>query len=722
MVLTGRLNSPSRHACLAEQRPRPPAGAPPRKPRSHVALGRRFAWLVVLAIVLGRPAAYLGQAKALHRATESVAMADESSRAKTTRAAGDRDPSRAGSPDDSDADRTGTIGNGDVGAWQPDAPTNASDPDAGGGPIVKVGLNDRVTMHVAGLPLSDVLRMLSEPTHKNVVLAEGAEGTVSASLYDVSFEEALQAVLVANNLGCKIRGDFIYVYPLEKLAEILQSERKIATRVFRLTYVNAAAAMSLVEPMLSKIGKAAVTPPSSAGIGAGGNSSGIDDTKGDAVATPDTLVVTDYVERLDEIAEILKELDQRPRQVLIEATILRASLDEDNSLGIDFTTVGGIDFTTLSSTSPAAQSITTGNTPQQLLGDTTLTARTDFNSTLPRGGFTFGVVKDQIGVFLRALEQIADTEIIANPKILALNKQVGQVIVGRRDGYLTTTITETTAIQTVEFLETGTLLTFRPFIGDDGFVRMEIHPKDSSGGVEDNLPWEATTEVTSNILVQDGRTVLIGGLFREVDMTERSQVPVLGDIPIGGSLFRRTIDSVIREEVIILLTVHVLKGEPDNAAGEALQEDAERFRVGMRRGAQWLSRERLAQAHYRWALEHLDAGDLDKALWDAELAIHNYPRHIDAWKLREKIRGRRSWEAEASAIRHYVRDRIAEERGIETAPYERPAPPFRLPKDLQGPTGTEDEERGAAPGNEDGASEVHASALGNPSPSQGGRP
>lgn len=679
----------------------------------------------------------------MHRATETTWTVDEPSSSTSMRPAGDSDADRVqeaalgageSSPsgtasggagrtettNDGEADRLGTTGDADAGSWQSDAPTGAAGADLDEGPVVKVGLDDRVTMHVAGLPLSDVLRMLSEPTHKNVVLAEGAGGTVSASLYDVSFEEALQAVLVANNLGYQVRGDFIYVYPLEKLAEILQSQRKIATRVFRLTYVNAATAMSLVEPMLSKVGKAAVTPPSGAGIGAGGNSSGIDDTKGDAVATPDTLVVTDYVERLDEIARILKELDQRPKQVLIEATILRASLDEDNTLGIDFTTVGGIDFTTLSSTSPAAQSITTGDTPQQLLGDTTLTARTDFNSTLPRGGFTFGVIKDQIGVFLRALEQIADTEIIANPKILALNKQVGQVIVGRRDGYLTTTITETTAIQTVEFLETGTLLTFRPFIGEDGFVRMEIHPKDSSGGVEDNLPWEATTEVTSNIMVQDGRTILIGGLFREVDMTERSQVPVLGDIPVGGSLFRRTIDSVVREEVIILLTVHILKGEPDNAAGEALQEEAERFRIGMRRGAQWLSRERLAQAHYRWALEHLDAGDLDKALWDAELAIHNYPRHLDAWKLREKIRGRRSWETEASAIRHYVRDRIAEERGIETAPYERPAPPFRLPEDLQGPTGMEDEERGAASGDETDTPGVQANVMDRSSPRQEG--
>src|SRR5690606_15602917 len=133
--------------------------------------------------------------------------------------------------------------------------------------------------------------------------------------------------------------------------------------------------------------------------------------------------------------------------------------------------------------SPGVQDITTGLVPVQSLSETTLTARTDLNGAVPGGGFTFGIIKDQISLFIRALESVTDTNVIANPKVLALNKQFGQVIVGRRDGYITTTITETTATQTVEFLETGTILSFRPFIGDDGYVRMEIHPKDSTGGL-----------------------------------------------------------------------------------------------------------------------------------------------------------------------------------------------------------------------------------------------
>src|SRR5205823_5851041 len=124
-------------------------------------------------------------------------------------------------------------------------------------------------------------------------------------------------------------------------------------------------------------------------------------------------------------------------------------------------------------------------------------------------------------------------------------------------GYLTSTTSATTTTQTVEFLQTGTRLIFRPFIGDDGYIRMEIHPEDSSGSLNAaGIPQEQTTEVTSNVMVKDGHTIVIGGLFRDASSTTRGQVPGLGSIPVLGALFRDQKDSTTREEVIILLTPH----------------------------------------------------------------------------------------------------------------------------------------------------------------------
>jgi len=90
---------------------------------------------------------------------------------------------------------------------------------------------------------------------------------------------------------------------------------------------------------------------------------------------------------------------------------------------------------------------------------------------------------NNVALFIRAMEQVTDTTVISNPKVLALNKQRAEVMVGERLGYLTTTVTETSAIQAVEFIESGTQLIFRPFITDDGYVRMEVHPEVSEGEI-----------------------------------------------------------------------------------------------------------------------------------------------------------------------------------------------------------------------------------------------
>jgi len=569
-------------------------------------------------------------------------------------------------------------------------------------PIVSIGPGNKVTMHLSGVPLADALRMLSEPTRRNIILANGANGTVSCSLYNVTFEQALDAMLVSNGMGYRIEGEFIYVHPAEEIQKIAKSRRVLTARVFRLTYVNAATAKDLIAPLLTpEVGKISLTPPASKGLGGGNSTAGSSgtgsgsngpETQGDALASSDAILVTDYADVLDKIGRVLSDLDSRPKQVLVEATIMRATLNEDNALGIDFTTVGGVDFGALASTSPGAQSITTGNVATPDLQNTAFTVRTNLNQSVPNGGFTFGIIKDQVGVFIRALESITDTNVLANPKILALNKQIGQVVVGRRDGYLTTTITETTAVQQVQFLETGTVLTFRPFIGDDGTVRMEIHPKDSTGGLtSSDLPFEQTTEVTTNVLVKDGNTILIGGLFREVSTSTRGQVPGLGNLPGIGALFRTTRDTTVREEVIILLTVHIVKGDADQAANRELYEDTERFRVGMRRGMQWYGRERLAEAHYQQAVQDLAAGHVDRALFNAELAMHNYPRHAPAAKLAEKIRRSRTWECEASSVRSFVNDRIAEESGVISKPFDRPMPPYVLPDEREETSGISDD-------------------------------
>jgi len=542
---------------------------------------------------------------------------------------------------------------------------------AASGDNVTMGDGGEVDLHVSEMPMATLLRMLSLRTGRNIVATPAAvQTTVTADLQGVTFEKALKAVLTANNCDYELRDELYYVYTLDELATMHAVDKPTSHRVFRLNYVRARDISPIVELMLSEDGEVVLSPPAVVGVDATSTSAG-----GDALAGHDFIAVRDTPERIGTIAVEIAKLDTKPLEVLVEATILRVRLTEDNALGVDFSLLGGVDFETLGSTSVGVQNVDVGALPQARFDRFNSNVTTNFTAAVPAGGVSVGVIKDRIAVFLRALEEVTDANVIANPKLLTLNKQVGNVIVGRRDGYLTTTVTDTTAIQKVEFLETGTQLTFRPFIGTDGYVRMELHPKDSIGGLTAaQLPFEQTTEVTTNVIVRDGNTILIGGLFREVNSSSKSQIPLLGDAPVLGDLFRSKNDSVEREEVIILLTVHVIKNDEAFAQRSAqVAEDIERTRVGIRHGMMWHGRESLAQAYYHRAVELYASGDRDGALWHVQMATQNHPQLLPAIKLEEEIEQARDWDDDGGITRSFMRDLIATERGDETPIFGRPS-------------------------------------------------
>ncbi len=547
---------------------------------------------------------------------------------------------------------------------------------------VSVSDSGTVTLNIVDLPLNTVLRVLSLETNRNIIATPSVQGTVNASLHNVTFEDALEAILAMNQASFRAQGNFIYVYTQAELDEIIASENPPISRVFRLNYARAADIEPAITSLLSSVGTLSASAETETGIGTDSDNAGAM-----SLASTDYIVVHDRQENIDRIEQVIRELDVRPRQVLIETTILSAELTDDNALGIDFAAVGGVDLELLGSTSVAVQDINIGQLPTDRFEKFNANISTDLTGNVPNGGLSIGVIKDHVAVFVRALEQITDTTVIANPKVLALNKQKGSVVVGRRDGYITTTVTETQAIQTVEFLVTGTQLRFRPFIGNDGFVRMELHPEDSTGGLNAaNLPFEQTTEVTTNVIVQDGQTILIGGLFRETDTDTRSQLPGLGDIPGVGELFKSRSDSMTRQEVIVLLTVKIVK-DFDAYARQSWEqaEDIERLRVGLREGQMWHGRERLAQNAYKTALECFAAGDYDDALWHVRMALHHSPRMLSAIKLQEELRGMRDWDDDGTATRSFIHDAIMQDRGVRMPMYDRPAPPFVRPEALPEP-------------------------------------
>ena len=516
-----------------------------------------------------------------------------------------------------------------------------------------------VEIHVNDANLVEVLRMLSLQSQKNIIASKGVGGKVTANLYGVTVREALDAILHANGYAYREKGNFIYVYTAKEVQEMEAATRVMNTEIFRLYYTPAANAANMIKPVLSNGSQVAFTTAAAAGL-----KSGTANVGGNDHATEDIIVVTDYPDVLDRVRRIIREVDRRPQQILIEATILRASLSEDNALGVDFTVLGGVDFSAITHQNGNITGANMGET----VPDGTLTSvgtGRSFAGNVP-GGLKVGFVSNNVAMFLSALEAVTDTTVLANPKILALNKQQGEVIVGRKDGYLTTTVTDSATIQTVEFLDTGTRLIFRPYIGDDGYIRMEIHPEDSSGGLTGaNLPFKITTEVTTNVMVKDGHTLVIGGLFRDSSETARSQIPFLGNLPLAGTLFRNQRDRTVREEVIILLTPHIVKDDAAYArASEQELREMEKLRVGVRRGMMPWGRERMADASYQKAVAELNKPEPDrkKALWYLNCATNLNPKFSEAITLKEELTGRELVTADNSTIRTFVRRQILAEQ------------------------------------------------------------
>lgn len=510
---------------------------------------------------------------------------------------------------------------------------------------------ETVEINVSDANLVDVLRMLSVQSRKNIVPSKNVTGTVSCNLFDVTVEEALSAILQSNGYVAREEGNFIYVYTAEEAEAMREANRRQETRVFRLYHMQAEAASEAVVPALSDTHAIQFTEAADEGVG-----SSPDEAGGYTYSNGDTLIVRDYPENLEQVALILQELDHRPEQVLIEATILSTKLTENNAFGVDFNVVGGVDFSSFTSNSGQITNADVGDVGNFPIHG----AGTGNNFSGPiAGGLKLGFVSNNVSAFVSALEGITDTTVLANPKVLALNKQRGEVLVGREDGYLTTTLTETTATQNVEFLQTGTRLIFRPFISNDGYVRLEIHPEDSTGGLNaSNLPFKSTTEVTTNVVVKDGHTIVIGGLFREQATTNRSQIPVLGNLPWIGAAFRRQADATEREEIIILLTPHIVK---DIARYGQISEQelkrAEKLRVGTRKGMMPTGRERLSQVYYEKAVRELakDRPNRRRARFYLNAALNLNPSFIEAIELKEKLTGRVVVEADDSTIRSFVR-------------------------------------------------------------------
>ena len=509
-----------------------------------------------------------------------------------------------------------------------------------------------VDISVQDTDLAQVLQMLSLQSRKNIITSKRVSARVTANLYDVTFKEALDAILHVNGYGYIEQGNFIYVYTLEEIAELEKAARKTESRRFALEYLAAADAAEFVKPLLSDKGKLSFLGEVEKGFRPDDTSAGED-----SWAYAAMLVVNDFPENVESITKLLGELDTPPQQVVVEATVVSTVVNEDNAFGVDFSVIANSDFTDFFNPLAAVNDLIRGNntpgarptSPDQgfVPNNASVEAVTStVGNTAGPGGLKVGVIQGDVAVFLRVLDEVTDSTVLARPRVMALNRQRAQVLVGDRIAYLSTTQTETSTTQAVQFLDTGIRLVFRPFISSDGSIRMELYPsvsearlRSSTGvrGTGQEIPDERTSEITTNVRMRDGQTLVLGGLFQEDTTISRSQVPWLGDIPIVGAAFSGQTDKITRREIMFLITPTIVHDQLVDAWSKQAEEFVDAVRVGARAGLLPFSRELMTGNQNHDAYAAFQAGDHETAMFHINNSLRINPNQPEIQKLRNQI-------------------------------------------------------------------------------------
>ncbi|MBI1304049.1 MAG: hypothetical protein GC172_09715 [Phycisphaera sp.] len=514
-------------------------------------------------------------------------------------------------------------------------------PETGG------GAQETFTVQFAETDILQALQMLAMQGNRNIVPSRGVTGTVSANLFDVTILEALDVLLRANDLRMEEAGNFIYVYTRTEWEEILRARTKRESRNFPLEYLNAKDASEFIKPILSDTGKVSFVGDVDKGF-----QPSEEDAGRDSWAFQGMIVVSDFPDNLKAVEALLKEIDSPPAQVVVEATVVSSKVQQDDGFGVDVSVIGSLDFNNLTNPLSGANDLFAGANEGIQPADNrgysgnSAVAGWDRASTM-----RVGILAQDVAVFLRLLDSVTDTTVLARPRVMALNRQRAQILIGRRVGYLTSTTTQTSTTQTVEFLDSGIKLIFRPFISTDGSIRMELAPSVSDAKIEtlttadgatQSVPNEDTSEIVTNVRVKDGQTLVLGGLFKEDTKIERRQVPGLGDIPLLGNAFKGYDDQLKREEIIFLITPTIVKDQLASVWADEAREFERAVRIGSREGLLPWSRDTLTTAQNQKALDALSKGDRSLALFHVENSLRLSSNQPEMVRLREELLGKGS--------------------------------------------------------------------------------
>jgi type IV pilus assembly protein PilQ len=441
----------------------------------------------------------------------------------------------------------------------------------------------KLSLNFQSIDVRSVLQVIADFTKFNIVTSDTVTGTVTLRLEDVPWDQALNIILQSKGLDMRKKGNVIWVAPKEEIAgrekldfesqAVAQNMEPLRTQSFQINYAKA---VDIVGKLKEDV-TAAVT---AGAAGAAATTAPVAASKGQVLSGRGTLFadartnqifVTDTAASLERVQQFIAKVDVPLRQVLIEARLVVASEDFGRSLGVKlggFDAAGGSKLgggvnmgygTSLNNafiTSGIATNATTGSTlinPQYV----NFPASSSTGASVPSIAFTlFGAASGQlIGLELSALESNATGKVVSSPRVLTMDQQPAIVSQGTQIPYATVSSNGT---QT-QFQQANLKLEVTPQITPDGTLVLTLDISKDSLGIATTAGYAIDTKrVKTQALVENGGTVVIGGIYEMTENNTENKVPFFGDLPWVGVLFKNNAKTTTKKELLVFITPKIV--------------------------------------------------------------------------------------------------------------------------------------------------------------------
>jgi type IV pilus assembly protein PilQ len=449
------------------------------------------------------------------------------------------------------------------------------------GEIEQVSLtrdNDTISVDFPDEDVRTIIRNVSDLYELNVVIPESLIGGVSLKLRDVTWRQVFDVVLEPLNYTWVEDGNIIKIKSLDELLA-----EPVATRVFIIDFATASELSESVSPMVD---------PSAGG-------------QMQVDVRSNALVITERPSRMNAIQAILERLDRPTDQVMIESKFVEVTRRDEKNLGINWSGLNGYQL----EAGPVQREYTNEN---GVTRTNTLTVQNGTNFDLENASFTavdtnlidntFSAITGEsridtalfnaeaFSVVLSALENNNEVELVSNPTVVTMNNTLAQINIGEEypiPQYRYNEENGTFEVSGFEYKPIGILLNVTPQVNSAGFINLEIKPEISSRTGEVNfggaggaaIPIVTTRKTESSVTIKSGYTLAIGGLMEHSIGKTENKVPVLGDIPGVGRLFRNNTDTLDGRNLVIFITAKVLN--PDGSSYEEVFDDQTLHEMGI---------------------------------------------------------------------------------------------------------------------------------------------